>query len=327
MPLPYEGAPTTELAVASVETWECDAMGHLNVQFYVARAEEGLGAILARLGYGPSRQRQQQIAIRTRSLHIRFHRELRPGAAYRLFGGVVVDGNTSNGPSAGHFDASGALCFYQEIRKRTDESVAATFIHTVELIDPLTRQPPEPSLLQGLLLHPALSLEAVPLIGAPRGLEVGELFEQPTVADAERLGLPTIYRGPARPGDCDETGFVTPTAFMGYLSAGIPSLIYDLRGRDRSSKDSHGGAALEYHFHFRRPARKGDLIRVMSGLKGVGAKTQNFCHWILDDETGEAFATAEAIAVALDLKARKAVAFSDEERAHLERRVVAGLSM
>jgi acyl-CoA thioester hydrolase len=317
-----------ELGVSSVESWECDAMGHMNVQFYVARAEEGLLALLARLGYGPSRQRQQPIAVASGSLHIRFHRELRPAAAYRVFGGIVKPADREPGQaSTRRFDATGTLTCYQEIRKRADQSVAATFVHECTLIDRDSGQPAPPQLTSGLLLHPSLRLDAIPEIGRPRGIEPSELFEQPTVADAERFGLATIYRAPVRAGDCDAAGLVTPTAFMSYISAGIPSLVYDLRGRDRSSAGSHGGAALEYRFQFRRPARQGDLVRVMSGLRGVGSKTQNFCHWILDDESGEAFATAEAVAVAMDLTARKAVAFSDEERAQLEDKIVPGLAM
>ena len=39
----------------SVATWECDAMGHLNVGFYVAKSMEGLVGLAAELGMPPRR--------------------------------------------------------------------------------------------------------------------------------------------------------------------------------------------------------------------------------------------------------------------------------
>jgi acyl-CoA thioester hydrolase len=49
-------------------------------------------------------------------------------------------------------------------------------------------------------------------------------------------------------------------------------------------------------------------------------------HWVLNDETGEALATAEAVAVAMDLDARKAIPIPDALRAVLEPLIVPGLS-
>ena len=44
-----------ETAMGSAQTWECDAMGHMNVQFYIARATDGLAAIGLALGLGSQR--------------------------------------------------------------------------------------------------------------------------------------------------------------------------------------------------------------------------------------------------------------------------------
>jgi acyl-CoA thioester hydrolase len=63
-----------------------------------------------------------------------------------------------------------------------------------------------------------------------------------------------------------------------------------------------------------------------SGLKSVSAKTYIWCHWLFDGETGECFATAEAVAVAMDLVERKAIEIPPEMRVHLEGLVVPGLS-
>jgi acyl-CoA thioester hydrolase len=88
-----------------------------------------------------------------------------------------------------------------------------------------------------------------------------------------------------------------------------------------------GGAALEYRFVYRRYPRMGDILTLRSGLKNVGPKTYTWCHWLFDLETGEAVATAEAVAIALDLTTRKAIPIPEEMRTNLESLVIEGLGV
>jgi acyl-CoA thioester hydrolase len=60
---------------------------------------------------------------------------------------------------------------------------------------------------------------------------------------------------------------------------------------------------------------------------GFDDKAQRLAHWVLDPETGAAWATSEAVAVSLDLEARKIVPLSDEMKARLAERVTPGLSL
>jgi len=64
-----------------------------------------------------------------------------------------------------------------------------------------------------------------------------------------------------------------------------------------------------------------------SGLKEVGNKTYTWCHWLFDVESGKAVATAEAVAIALDLETRKSIPIPDEMRAQLEGLVIDGLGV
>jgi acyl-CoA thioester hydrolase len=59
----------------------------------------------------------------------------------------------------------------------------------------------------------------------------------------------------------------------------------------------------------------------------VSSKTYVWCHWLFDAETGECFATAEAVAVAMDLTERKAIEIPPDMRARLEALIVPGLSV
>jgi acyl-CoA thioester hydrolase len=60
---------------------------------------------------------------------------------------------------------------------------------------------------------------------------------------------------------------------------------------------------------------------------GFDDRAQRLAHWVLDPETGAPWATTEAVAVSLDLEARRIVPLSDETKARLATRVVPGLSL
>lgn len=290
----------------SVQTWECDQMGHLNVQFYVERAQAGaiaFEALLRRAEHRPD------LPLRLVELHIRFHRELRPGSAVVLRGGFI-----ESQERAGDV----ALCF--ELIRLTSAEPVLSASFTLDLETPA--QGALPDSWRKVIEE---SLVDLPETAALRGLKAHPPRPSADLADADALGLLPIQRGPVLPGECGTSGALSAAAVMGRLSAGIPHLILGLGGGDRSEAEM-GGAALEYRFRFRRTAGPGTGVVVRSGLADVNAKTRTFVHWILDTDSGEAIATAEAVAVSLDLRARRLASLSDEAVAVYRRKVVPGLS-
>lgn len=299
-----------EVARSSVQTWECDQMGHMNVQFYVARADEGLAVLAAALGVNPRTLGHERATLVPREQHIRFHRELRPGAPYALNAGILAA-------------KSEGLIVYEEMRNVASDTVAATFVTRVEWADTSVRG--------GLPLPVNAIAKAAPLMmdlpeaGRPRGLELTPPRRSPSLADAESMGLMTTFRGTVLGDHCDAHGYMRPRHYMGRVSDAIPNLIAQTRGEDRSTGTT-GGAALEYRFVYRTPACEGDLLILKSGLHSVSSKTYIWCHWLFDAESGECFATAEAVAIAMDLSTRKAIDIPPAMREQLERLVVPGLS-
>ena len=163
--------------------------------------------------------------------------------------------------------------------------------------------------------------------GAPRGLELYDPRPAPKLKEADAMGMVRVWQGEILPALCDAQGFLTVRNFMGIVSDGIPNLIVQTDGTDRSKTPAVGGAALEYRFVYRRYPRIGDIVALRSGLKQVGPKTYTWSHWLFDLETGEAIATAEAVAIALDLTTRKAIPIPEEMRTHLESLVIEGLGV
>jgi acyl-CoA thioester hydrolase len=64
----------------TANAWECDEMGHMNVRYYAAKAEDALAALLADLGTG-------EMAVRAQ--HIRYLRETRAGTPLLVRGGKL----------------------------------------------------------------------------------------------------------------------------------------------------------------------------------------------------------------------------------------------
>lgn len=297
---------------SSVQTWECDQMGHMNVQFYVQKAEEAVAFVARALGLGPLAAREANARLAPHQHHIRFHRELRPGTPYWLRAApVYTDGrfiaivsemfNTATGLTAatvtGQYywtDVSGGARLDLE-----DEVVA----RAKALIRPM----------------PETALE--------RGLTMGEPRATASLADAEALGLMTTLEAEVQPEHCDAHGLMRVRDYMGRLSDSIPNLLFVSSGANRAETHGRiGGAALEYRLIYRKPARSGDLLIVKSGLKSVSEKTYVWSHWLINAETGEAFATSEAVAISLDLETRRAIAIPDAMREQLLRQIVPGLS-
>lgn len=301
-----------DVARSSVQTWQSDQMGHMNVQFYMEHATQGLAALGVYLGLGPRYIDAERARLFARDHHVRFLREQRPGAPFTIRAGVL--GATDFG-----------MRVYMEMTNTISGEVAATFAADVELMDEDTHET-KPLTLRAKKAVKAIAVE-LPVHAAPRGLHIHEPRTPPTLKEAEAMKLFFTWQGEVQASQCDAQGFLTTRHFMGIVSDSIPNLLGQTRGDDRSQNTKVGGAALEYRFHYHRFPRVGDVLTLRSGLKEVGPKTYTWSHWLFDLEKGHAVGTAEAVAIALDLEARKAIPIPDEMRERLEKLVVPGLGV
>lgn len=301
-----------ELLRTSVQTWEIDGMGHMNVQFYSEKAASALSVLSLTLGHGPSAVRETGMRLTADGNHIRFLREQRPGAAIFLRGGVA---------SVGERDLT---CYVEMVNAATND-VAAAFIAPASFKSVKTGEKVD---MPDAVRQAACDLQVeIPPHGLPRGLDDGAPRPAPLLKDADALGLIRTYQGEILPDMCDAHGFLATRRFIGIVSDSIPNLLLTTRGDDGSEMANVGGAALEYRFVYRQPPRVGDIITLRAGLKQVTDKTYTWAHWLFDLESGSCVATAEAVAVALDLVARKAIPIPPEVKAKLEPLVVPGLSL
>ncbi len=300
-----------ETCRGTVNTWQCDEMGHMNVRFYVAYAVDGTRSIMTSLGLSSRDQSWQGLTVRVLDHHLRFHREMRAGQGIVVRGFVVAASEE-------------ALDLYQEIWRSNDESLCATVRTRVAVVR--SRDSRSERFSKELVKRAEAVLGEVPEHGLPRGLTIHAPRSAPTPADADELGFVASYRGVVATTEVDERGVASAESFMGRISDGVVHFFQQLGLLERDADKGLGGAALEYRIHYRAWPRLYDVLDGRFALKAQESKATHFVHWMFDAATGECVMTAEAVAVMFDLATRKAVAPDERSMELLQARANPTLS-
>ncbi len=301
-----------EVGRGSVNTWECDQMGHMNVRFYVSRAMEGLAGVAAALGLPGAFRAQAEATLMVRDHHIRFLREARAGAPLVMRAGVVS------------MDECEVRLLQLLIHADSGE-LAASFQTVAAHVTAREERPfpwPERTreLAKGFVMD-------IPERAAPRSLSLDPPCGTASLSQSDELGLIALSAGAFGAQDCDAFGRVNPEHIIGRVADGVPNLGAALAGRTAPRPPNIGGAVLEYRLAYAAWPRAGDRFVVRSGLMAFDDRAQRLAHWVLDPETGAPWATSEAVAISLDLEARRIVPLTDETKARLAERVIPGLSL
>ena len=285
----------------SVNSWECDENHHLNVRYFMEKIWEEPPIFAAAIGMPGAFGAPAQSTLQPVEMHIRFLKELRAGAGLSVRAGVSSIGDRA------------AMVFFEMLHN--DATPAATFAILTAHIDPQTGAAlPWPKEALAALEAAACN---VPPHGAPRSIDMG-LPPNPNVSQirADELGVPVTGRYAVGPHHCDVFGRMAPQHFIGRVSDSMPNVRARRLGATRGAANDRkiGGAALEYRLTFRAWPKAGDLIEVRSSVVEAAGKTRRMVHWMLDPATGNAWASAEVVAILLDMQTRKSIEMSDAER-------------
>jgi acyl-CoA thioester hydrolase len=287
-----------------VNSWECDENDHLNVRFFVAKANEGLPFVLAALGCGSAALDRMGARPRVLRQHIRFLREARMATPLVVVSGVArheVD----------------RLTVYGEVRHSLTGAVHAAIVTELALATAEGRRIAIPE------LRPEHRCE-IPEHGAPRGLAGVAARAPPPRAALAELGFVEIGRGRVGLPECDASGELEPFQYVGRVSDSAVNLMIRSQTEDELARRGYGvegGAVVEFRIVHHAPLRAGSLFTIQSGLAAVTRKTQHVVHLFWEEESSACVASCDVIAVAMDLRTRKAIEFSDARRA----RMIAGL--
>ena len=295
----------------SVNTWECDEGGHLNVRFHLERAFVGLAHIAHALELPRAFTAQAASTLAPQELHVRFLKEAHPGAPLVMHGGVLdldecaatlcLDMRHGDGAPATHFTIKAAHAGARDLRAFPWSS------RTRAAAGRLRCTQPE---------H-----------GKSRSIDLSKAPAEASRERAMALSMTRIGGALVQPDHCDALGRMRGDHLFGRVSDSVPNLLAGWR-RDAAANSGAqpAGAVVEARLVVRRWPRAGELIEVFTGVAGIEGKTMRLVHWIVDPESGAAWASLEVIALTFDTATRKAIAPSPEARAAMQRRVIEGLS-
>jgi acyl-CoA thioester hydrolase len=291
----------------SVNTWECDDGGHLNVRFHLERAMIGLAHFAHALEIPRAFTAAAGSTLVPIEAHIRFLREARPGAPLVMHGGVVRLG-----------ESDAVLCLDM---RHAEGAPASSFTLRVAHADTRGFRPFPWS---GRTRSAAKQLQApLPAHAKPRSIDIAAPPCQASRKRALELGASRIGATVVTPEQCDALGRLRGEHFVGRISDSVPNLLAQWRQDAANGDVAPAGAVVEARLIFRRFPRAGDLIEIYSGVAEVGEKTLRLAHWIVDPESGAAWASMEAVALTFDTATRKAITPSAEARARLSKRAIA----
>lgn len=264
------------------DAWECDQMGHMNVQFYGAKFDQAEAVLLARLGLG-------EAAAQRREEQIVFRKESRVGAALWIESAVI-----------GIDHAGDALRLRHIMYHSPSGAVAATIDVTVG------------HLPAAVLRAGEAALVAPVDMGAPDLPEPVAPPDGVSLARARALDLAETGVSIVKPDEIGAGGIFARRAFIGRLSEAVGHLIASDETSAEALRARHiGSAALDYRIRWAAPVEAGDVVVLRSGASGTVGRTLRFFHWMLNERTGEAVATVEIVAVYFDMQARKAIPVPD----------------
>ena len=289
----------------SVNAWECDENDHLNVRFYLAKTNQGLPFALDAIGLPAAALARIDAHPRIRAQHVRFLKEARPATPLTVHAGL-----------AAHQDHQ--LTLYAEVRHCLDGEVMATLLTEIGFAGADGR----PRAVSPSGDAPRCT---VPAHGAPRGIKAVAEPLRPDYASVCGMGFVEIGRGSIAPWECDPAGEMELFQYVGRINDSVTNLFAHFQTGEELSRRSHGlegGALVELRIAWHARLRAGSPFSIHSGVAAVGRKTQHFVHLFFDEVTRACVATAQAIAVAMDLKTRKAIELPEARRHRIQERLL-----
>ena len=268
-------------------------MGHMNVQFYFEKALQGCVVLWNRLGINEQPVELGNTDLSLARAHIRFLKEQKPGAPFFLKMGIVKIGDTE------------VNLYLEMIETITQQPCAAfnfQFLWTIK---------PSAELKKNFSkVFEDLKVD-IPSYGQTKGLS---LDKEPLISlsQASQKNMIDSFEAVILLRQCDNIGKIKPSAYMGIVSDSTPHLLAYTGTIDENGMTNVGSAALEYKFDFFEYVPLGTHLKTKSGVQSLSNKTFVWKHWIFNVDTGKPVALGSAVAVTMDLEARKSIPIPSE---------------
>ncbi len=260
-----------EISRSFVNTWECDENDHLNVQFYLKRFDEAARVILTL-----SANTAVPIGL-PQTRHVRFHRELRPGAMIQLKTARINEGKFK-GWLIHRLEDVGSERLSATAIERFDDEIHIPEFWNADIQDAL-----------------------------PRGLPDDDLIPEMPQSIIDAGGI-NSNRSIVSPFECDVSGHMTQQFYIARFTDAAPHVWETLGiGEHWLSQRNLGRAAVEMKLTHHQPAKSGDVLFLYSKAETAGGKTMKLRHELVRQTDMEPVASGEVLALILDLETRKSV--------------------
>lgn len=290
---------------------EIDALGHMNVRFYGARALASTSRLLEELGL--TVQERPELAdckADLPQLFTRYHREQHAGAALEVHGGVLAVGESG-------------VRLYHELRNPERDELAASFVHDVEFRR--TEGVAARTIPEAVRTSLRSSCIDLPEHGAPRTLDLDAPPVAPDFRDALESGLAFRLARRIEPDVCDDAGRLSPEMQPFYMWGGEP--VPPAAALDGpplitlADGAKMGWASMENRSVAVRALREGMLIQTFAATVELARKTNLRRYWIYDVESEDLLLSNEVVELALHLGERRALEIPSEIRAEMEEKL------
>ena len=274
----------------SVNRWECDENDHLNVRFCEQKLYQTLlSGLLSNDCIGVAEVAGLPRTIRRQ--HIRFQAESRIAA-----------------PLGGYFSpvVSDDFQVVVELRNEATGTVACSMLCDFADDKLVSR-------LQGLS-NPVRPDAIAHAWG--RGIQQNLDLHDVSLEQATQLGFRTIGAGVIEQEECSADSLLLPYHCMGRISDSMPHL-WGTIFPESHADGKVGGAVVEFRRTYGDTLFSGEPFQIKSGIVEVGPKVQSFAHLIFNGRTGQCCVNAQAVALRMDLEARKAITLDDGALAKL----------
>ncbi|MCF8469315.1 MAG: thioesterase family protein [Parvibaculum sp.] len=280
-----------------VSLQECDEMGHMNIQHYIAKTSDSSYNLRTALGIGALAQSETGCGYVALEHHIRFHRELRASDLVVIRSGVVEVGNKT-------------MRIYQEMREALTDRLAATFVVDNGCLDLETRRltpwPDAPRALAASLCLP------LPPEAEPRSLPKEEVERDISLARADECSMVETNRSVVNTWECDTNGHMNARFIMSRFSDAQGHMwAHAGLGRHEQAALGLATATVEMRLVYFRELRAGETLFVRTAILPGTGKTLRYRHWLFSGDTGLPACAAEGAGVLFDKDTRKAVPLPD----------------
>jgi acyl-CoA thioester hydrolase len=304
------------LYTSDIKASEIDGLGHLNVRFYMERAQRANRVLMTDLGLAAKALAPARLI--QHDTYCRYHREQFQGATLTVNGGVL-----ESGPEH--------VSTFYEVTNPAKGEIAATFVIVNSLSDPATGKTlPLPADAVAAAERETIEL---PEYGRPRTIDLGAPRTDLTYADvaarlADDASDPMSRRSEwtVTAEQCDEHGFLSDTGALMFGGGRMPSAAEMRKHGPMTFTGDHGHrlgwASLETRMVRVSQPRAGDTLCSIGAEIGLHSKVRHSRRWLFNTSTGELVSLNDNVSIALDLDARRPVEIPPSIRHQLATRHV-----